>query len=278
MITQSRVLGRVRRAIAGALVLSLFVVPAAAAQDPPKPPPPTPNDGQKVAQGEAATKPTRSFFPALLHNLGDDLRHIPRKNTIYWLAGGGALAAAVHPSDNKLNRRLRGSTTFDNLFVPGKYLGSLPVLLGTGVTTYLIGRHGKNRAQHLGMDLIEATLLADGITQGVKVIVRRERPLRTDGTRAKGFAFPSGHSAGTFAAATVLQQHLGWHWAVPTYSAATFVAISRMHDERHFASDVVFGAALGIVVGRSVTWHGRNFYASPMLLPKGAGVMVNVHP
>ena len=48
--------------------------------------------------------------------------------------------------------------------------------------------------------------------------------------------------------------------------------------ERHFASDVAFGAAEGIIVGRSVTWHGRNFYASPMLLPKGAGVMVSLNP
>ena len=29
------------------------------------------------------------------------------------------------------------------------------------------------------------------------------------------------------------------------------------------------GAALGVMIGRTVTWHGRNFYASPMLLPHG---------
>jgi membrane-associated phospholipid phosphatase len=56
------------------------------------------------------------------------------------------------------------------------------------------------------------------------------------------------------------------------------VAISRLRDQRHFGSDVAFGAAAGIIVGRSVTWHGRNFYASPMLLPKGAGVMVSFDP
>jgi membrane-associated phospholipid phosphatase len=108
--------------------------------------------------------------------------------------------------------------------------------------------------------------------------VRRDRPLRDDGTRAPGFSFPSGHSAGTFAAATIFQQHLGWKAAVPTYTVASIVAVSRMHDQRHFASDVVAGATEGIIIGRSVTWHGRNFYASPMLLPKGYGVMVNVMP
>ena len=48
-----------------------------------------------------------------------------------------------------------------------------------------------------------------------------------------------------------------------------------VHDERHFASDVMAGATEGIIIGRSVTWHGRNFYASPMLGPKAAGVMVS---
>ena len=76
----------------------------------------------------------------------------------------------------------------------------------------------------------------------------------------------------------MLQQHLGWKWAVPTYTIASYVAMSRLVDDRHWASDVVAGAAEGIIVGRSVTWHGRNFYASPMLLPKGYGVMINVVP
>src|SRR4030095_14807273 len=111
---------------------------------------------------------------------------------------------------------------------------------------------------HSAGSLCAATVLpsspADVMTQLIKVSVRRERPLRDDGTRASGFAFPSGHSAGTFAAATVLQQHLGWKWAVPTYTIASYVAMSRLVDDRHWASDVTAGAALGIIVGRSVTW------------------------
>jgi membrane-associated phospholipid phosphatase len=122
----------------------------------------------------------------------------------------------------------------------------------------------------------DGTLLSDSITQLIKASVRRERPLREDGTRANGFAFPSGHAAVTFAAATVFQQHLGRKAAIPTYLVATYVATSRLHENVHFASDVVFGAAEGIIIGRSVTWHGRNFYASPMLLPKGVGINVNV--
>jgi membrane-associated phospholipid phosphatase len=268
-----------RTAICLTLLTVLVLAPVGtAAQQPPATPPPA-DSGQKVAAAEEQTKPTRSFFPALFHNLGDDIKHMPRRNSLYWLAAGTGVALAVHPYDEDLVRRMDNADTAEKYFKVGKVVGSLPFLLGTSTVTYLVGRHkGSGRVQHLGMDLIEATLLSEGLTQIIKYSVRRERPIRDDGTRAPGFAFPSGHSAGTFAAATVLQQHLGWKWAVPTYSIATYVAVSRMVDQRHFASDVAFGAAEGIIVGRSVTWHGRNYYASPMLLPKGAGIMVSVNP
>jgi membrane-associated phospholipid phosphatase len=107
----------------------------------------------------------------------------------------------------------------------------------------------------------------------MKLIARRDRPIQINGgTQSSTYSFPSGHATITFAAATVLQQHLGYKAAIPTYLVASYVAMSRLHDNRHYASDVVFGAAIGIVVGRSVTWHGRNFYASPMLVPGGAGI------
>jgi membrane-associated phospholipid phosphatase len=271
------------RAMIRVLVLSLLwspLVTSVSAQEAAKPAaPPAASTGVQVAADDDQPKPTRSFFPTLFRNMADDVKHMPRKNSLYWLAAGSGLALAVHPSDESINERLQGSSSAEKFFKAGKYIGSFPVLFGAAAGTYLVGRsRGSGRARHLGMDLMEATLLSEGITQAIKYSVRRERPLRDDGTRASGYAFPSGHSSATFAAATVLQQHLGWKAAVPTYAVASYVAISRLRDQRHFASDVAFGAAEGIIVGRSVTWHGRNFYASPLLLPKGAGVMVSVSP
>lgn len=250
----------------------------AAAQETQKPAEPQqPTGGKQVAAGEEEAKPTRGFFSALVHNLGDDMKHIPRRNSVYWLAAGTGLALAVHNEDNKINRHLIGSSFADNAFKPGKVIGSLPLILSAGTATYLIGRTGdRYRAKHLGMDIIEASILSEGITEAIKYSVRRQRPLHPDGTRDSGYAFPSGHATITFAAATVLQQHLGWKAAVPTYAVASYVAISRMHDNRHFASDVAFGAADGIIIGRSVTWHGRNFYGRPLVVPGGGGMMVSI--
>ena len=206
-------------------------------------------------QPEQSARPKR-FVPALFGNMLDDVKHIPRRNTAYWLAGGAALTAAVHPFDTTLNERLVGSDVADAAFKPGHIIGSTPVQLVSSITTYLIGSlNHQPRARHLGMDLLEAQLLSEGITQGIKQVVRRERPDNS------GFGFPSGHAALTMASATVLQQHLGWKAAVPTYTIAAYVSLSRLHDNRHFASDVVAGMTEGIIVGRAVTWHGRNTWA-----------------
>jgi PAP2 superfamily protein len=236
-------------------------------------------DGQQVAVPAGSKKETRGFFGALVHNLGDDLKHMPRRNSLYWLAAGGAGALAIHPVDDEINQHLVGSDFADTFFVPGKVLGSTEFVLGAAFATYIVGRRGsKERVQHLGMDLIEATLLSEGITEAIKYSVRRQRPLNPDGSQQSSYAFPSGHATVTFAAATVLQQHLGWRAAVPTYLVASYVAMSRLHDNRHWASDVVFGSTDGIIIGRSVTWHGRNFYAMPTFVPHGAGVMVALAP
>lgn len=245
-----------------ALAQSATPAAAPAAQDPQNPP---------AAAGEDETKPVKGF-KSLFRNLGDDIKHMPRVNSLYWLAGGGALALAVHNQDVEINEHMVGH---DALFTGGKYLGSTELLLPAAVATYFVARHtGSRRVQHLGMDEVEAVLLAEGIVEGLKVAVRRPRPVQLDGNQSNTYSFPSGHSAVTFAAATVLQQHLGYRAGIPTYTIASWVAMSRLHDNRHYASDVVFGAAIGIVVGRSVTWHGRNYYASPMLVPGGGGIMV----
>jgi hypothetical protein len=43
---------------------------------------------------------------------------------------------------------------------------------------------------------------------------------------------------------------------------ASYVAMSRLHENRHFASDVVFGSAVGIIAGRTVTRHGRDYFSA----------------
>jgi membrane-associated phospholipid phosphatase len=99
-----------------------------------------------------------------------------------------------------------------------------------------------------------------------KESTRRSRP---EGT---GFSFPSGHTTVTFASATVLQRHFGWKVGLPAYAVASYVAASRVEMQRHYLSDVAFGAALGIVAGRTLPiGHGRALMLTPMASPSGVG-------
>jgi membrane-associated phospholipid phosphatase len=61
---------------------------------------------------------------------------------------------------------------------------------------------------------------------------------------------------------------------VPAYGIASWVAASRMESKRHYLSDVAFGAAIGIVAGRTVTiGHGdARFAVSPAVAPGGGSV------
>ena len=63
----------------------------------------------------------------------------------------------------------------------------------------------------------------------------------------------------------MLERHLGYRGAWPTFVIAGYVAASRLHDNRHFLSDVMFGAALGIASGWAVVGrHGKsNFAVAP---------------
>jgi len=207
-----------------------------------------------------------------LQQVGGDFKHFPSWDTAAWLAGGGGLALAVHPADDDVNAKLAEHADF---FKAGKYIGSLYVQAGTGLAIYIIGRTThKERVKHLGTDILSAEIVAQTFTQALKYTTRRERPDGSD-----KHSFPSGHASAAFTFATVLQRHLGWKYAVPTYTIASYVAISRMSENRHHLSDVVFGGALGVAAGRTTTRHGREHWAVIPTFGKDAvGFMVMRNP
>ena len=106
-----------------------------------------------------------------------------------------------------------------------------------------------------------------GLVNGIKYTAKEMRP---DGSTAN--SWPSGHTATSFVGATLLHKEYGltrspW-WSVAGYGVATATGVMRVLNNRHWISDVMSGAGIGIMS----TEVG---YALCDLLFKGKGLLRN---
>lgn len=93
-------------------------------------------------------------------------------------------------------------------------------------------------------DVFSVALVA-GVVNGLKYSVGTLRP---DGSRYN--SFPSGHTATAFAAAHILHKEYGGisPWiSVAGYTVASYVGVSRILNNRHWISDVLAGAGIGLL-------------------------------
>jgi membrane-associated phospholipid phosphatase len=242
---------------------------------PSSPDPQTSGGGSKPEdqQAEAQKPPTppHTGIRALAFNLVEDVKHLPAKQNLYLLGIGGALAGAAHPFDQTFNVKLRSHyDAVNTAFLPGKYVGNTPEQIALSVGTYAYGRlFDAPKVAHLGMDLLQAQILTEALVQPLKFATHRTRP-----DNSNRHSFPSGHAAVTFATATVIERHLGWRKSLLGYTIASYVAASRLHDNRHYLSDVVFGAAVGSIAGRTVVHHASDYWAVVPVSVPGGGVAI----
>ena len=222
-------------------------------------------DVPAVTRTEDHPVPQHTGFNAFVRATGSDFAAFPRRTSTWVLLGIGAGAALlVHPTDDDVNAHLVGSKAVNRLWAPGKIIGSAGTQAALSLGLYFGGRYlvpavegepRTNKWSHLGYDLLRGQILSQAFIHGIKYAVRRDRPT------GECCSFPSGHAASAFVTASILERHLGYRAAWPTLVAATYVATSRLHDNRHFVSDVVFGSAIGMATGWTIVGrHGRNEY------------------
>ena len=211
-------------------------------------------------------------------------------HTVRWweAASVAGLTLAVMSQDEGTTDELREHPTaaaadlasaFRRVGQPEVY-AALPAAI---ITTGLLA--GDSRITRAGGRLAASVILSTAAFETLKLVSGRSRPDAGDGAWAfapfsgRG-SFPSGHSAVAFALATSLSHEL--HHPVATvalYAAATGTAWSRVYNNRHWGSDVVFGAALGIVTAQVVHARWQIFGIRPprfLLEPAGAGLRVTL--
>ncbi len=95
----------------------------------------------------------------------------------------------------------------------------------------------------LTSDAFSTAIMAAAVN-GLKYTVQRPRP---DGSRNN--SFPSGHTATSFMTATMLHKEYGWRnpwFSIGAYTVASASSVSRILNNKHWMTDLIGGAAIGI--------------------------------
>ena len=205
-----------------------------------------------AAQARNADPPT---IGAVIKELPVDLWRFISWDTAIVLGAGGGAALVGHTWDDDLAGEIETNVRLNDAMAPGHTYGAFAVQAFMGVGLYAGGWFAKNEGLAItGADIIRAQVLSQVYVQALKFTVQRERP-----DESNTQSFPSGHSATAFATASVLQRHYGWKAGVPATVVAAYVATARVHDNKHYLSDVIFGAAMGIAAERTVTLNAGRY-------------------
>jgi membrane-associated phospholipid phosphatase len=176
-----------------------------------------------------------------------------------WLFFGGALAAvgAAHGYDADVRRRFAiGERAVLNGQDKNSLRDTIPiaaVIAGTWAFASLIDDHGRLESY----TMIEAATFSLITTEGLKFAAGRETPNETtlvNAWRQGGSSFPSLHASAAFAVGTVLAESGGddfrWVRRILGYGMASATAYVRLHDNVHWLSDTVAGAAIGVATAQ----------------------------
>jgi len=125
-----------------------------------------------------------------------------------------------------------------------------------------------------GLAHAESIILTSATHISIAALVRRGRPSKPNSWTS----FPSGHSSSAWATASSLSYSYGWPAAIPAYSAAVLTMGARLSDDKHWLSDTVAAATIGLFWGRATHFHeqeGKRISWMPFVAHNGIGAGMN---
>ena len=182
------------------------------------------------------------------------------------LAGSAAVAGLAADDVDEFfvaTRPERLDDVTDTMSVLGSRVLLYPALASAFFIGKAMDRPGITRT---AAQMTQALLLTDILVTPLKIATRRTRP---DGSNNR--SFPSGHTAGAFALATVLQHNYGLKVGVPAYAFASLMGAARIDGRHHFVSDVIVGAAIGYFAATTVNkrFRGKELHIHMVSGPQG---------
>lgn len=172
------------------------------------------------------------------------------------LAGAGAASAVMHTTraDDDIADYFAEHQTFDTFTQRSLYIvGSPEFQFGATALWYgLEAGYGTDSGRQRAVTMFSALTVNTAVTGALKLAAHNRAP------NGKLWAWPSGHTSSSVTVASVLDEFYGWKVGLPAYVGAGVVAWRMMDEGDHWASDVVFGAVLGWVVGHTVAGRQGN--------------------
>ncbi len=211
----------------------------------------------KSAKVDLANWPDR-----ILEDSGDTFFRIDNICALL-LAGGASIAMHQH-ADKEIAERLDEHTVFhgfadeslNGLGFPGTHFAA------TSLWYALAAENRDEFNKERAWTMMTALAVTGVVTTGLKAIRDNETP------NDRSWAWPSGHTSSSFTVASVLDEFYGPKVGIPAYALACLVAYRMMDTGDHWASDVVFGATLGWVVGHTIAGkHKKLEFAGFEVLP-----------
>jgi membrane-associated phospholipid phosphatase len=126
---------------------------------------------------------------------------------------------------------------------------------GPGLAVYglnALGIHGRHNFRDRTIIFLVANGMMGAVVLSLKKVINAPRP---DGSGNDGF--PSGHTALAFTGAEFMAQEFrdvsAWY-GVAGYAMATTTGFLRIYNDKHWFSEVVTGAGIGILAGKITYW------------------------
>ena len=190
---------------------------------------------------------TRYFIPIEL-----------RDSDMLTLATALSLGVVIFANDREIMNYVQGSKTqtLQPLVDIGNFMGRGGVF-SVAAGAYFMGAILKNgKLKKVGLFALAPGLATQLVTEAFKKTFTRQRPNKGEDTPYEFFqgegnySFFSGHASAAFSMATVVAEIYKDKPVIPyiAYGTAALTAYARMHDKKHWASDVLAGAIVGHLI------------------------------
>jgi len=186
--------------------------------------------------------------------------HANRKNAQWWATFGGGTAVLI-ATDRRTSKALPNTVRQVGFSRNVSQIGAVYTTLPIAGALYLYGKKKDDpHTREAGVLGAESLLDSYILVTILKTAAGRERPDLAGGN-ARFFegqrSFPSGHAMMTWSFASLISHEYEGGKVVPiiAYSLASAVSVARFTAQKHYASDIVAGGAMGWFIGKFVFEH-----------------------